>query len=126
MEERIADCPLGAKCEEVKFESGKPVLYRCPWHVRVRGVDNNTSEEVDRWACAIAWMPTLMVNTANEARKGAAATETFRNVMCEQQAGAQNAVAALLQRAHQVGPNENQHKYLLDERRENASDDNQG
>ncbi len=47
MEIKIADCPLGAKCEEVKTEGGKPVLYRCPWYVQVRGVDNNTGQEVD-------------------------------------------------------------------------------
>ncbi len=79
MEIRQADCPLGAKCEEVKHENGKPVLYRCPWYTMVRGTDMNTGKEVDNWGCAIAWMPTLMINTANEARKGVAATESFRN-----------------------------------------------
>jgi hypothetical protein len=126
MEERVADCPLGAKCEEVKHENGKPILYRCPWYVKVRGIDNNTGEELDHWNCAIAWMPTLAINTANEARKGAAATEDFRNRMVDQQAGAHHAVAALLQRAYKSGSHEDQHTYLLDERRENASDDNQG
>ena len=81
MEIRIAECPLGAKCENVKTENGKPVLYRCPWYVRVRGTDINTGEESDHWGCAIAWMPALSVNTANEARKGVAATEAFRNEM---------------------------------------------
>jgi hypothetical protein len=85
MEEKIADCPLGAKCEEVKFDAEKrPVLYRCPWYVRVRGVDTNTGEETDNWGCAIAWMPTLMINTANESRKGVAAIESFRNEMAKQ------------------------------------------
>jgi hypothetical protein len=79
METRIADCPLGAKCEEVKLDQSKPVLYRCPWYVRVRGVDTNTGEETDSWSCAIAWMPTLMINTANESRKGVAAIESLRN-----------------------------------------------
>ena len=81
METRIGDCPLGAKCEEVKNIDGRPVLFRCPWYVQVRGLDVNTGAEVDDWGCAIAWMPALMINTANEARKGAAATESFRNEM---------------------------------------------
>lgn len=84
MEEKIADCPLGAKCEDVKHENGKPILYRCPWYVMVRGVDPNTGNEVDEWNCAIAWMPALMINTANESRKGAAAIESFRNEMTGQ------------------------------------------
>jgi hypothetical protein len=85
MEVRVADCPLGAKCEEVKQDNGKPVLYRCPWYTKVRGTDPNTEQEIDHWACAIAWLPTLMINTANESRKGVAATESFRNEVVKKQ-----------------------------------------
>lgn len=84
MEVRIADCPLGAKCEEVKTDNGKQYIARCPWYVQVMGVDNNTGQPVHNWGCAIAWMPALMINTANEARQGAAATESFRNEMAKQ------------------------------------------
>lgn len=79
METRTAECPLGAKCEEVKTVEGRPVLFRCPWFVKIRGVDMNTGEEHDTWNCAIAWLPTLTINTANETRKGVAATEQVRN-----------------------------------------------
>jgi len=89
MEIKIAECPLGARCEDVKTENGKPVLYRCPWYVKVRGTDINTGEENDHWGCAIAWMPTLMINTANESRKGTAAIESFRNEMAAQRTRAQ-------------------------------------
>lgn len=85
MKVKIAECPLGAKCEEVKANSeGEQVLYRCPWYTRVRGFDHNTGEERDDWGCAIAWLPALMINTANESRKGVAATESFRNEMVKQ------------------------------------------
>lgn len=81
METRIAECPLGAKCEEVKTDdkTGKPYIARCPWYIMVRGTDMNTGKEVDDWGCAIGWLPTLLINTANESRKGVAATESFRN-----------------------------------------------
>lgn len=84
MEVRTAECPLGAKCEEVKVVEGRQVMFRCPWYVKVRGIDMNTGDEVDSWNCAIAWLPTLNINTANEARKGAAAIESFRNEMAKQ------------------------------------------
>lgn len=84
MEIKVADCPLGAKCEEVKTEDNKPVLYRCPWYIQVKGYDSNTGKEIENWGCAIAWMPTLMINTANEVRQGAAATESFRNEVVAQ------------------------------------------
>lgn len=101
METRIADCPLGAKCEEIKVEAGKPMLYRCPWYVQVRGVDMNTGEETGNWGCAIAWMPALMINTANESRKGAAATESFRNEMVKRSAQSQQMQEALFVAAQQ-------------------------
>lgn len=85
----IADCPLGAKCEEVKNVDGKPVLYRCPWYIEIKGYDANNGKEVSDWGCAIAWMPTLLINTANEARQGAAATESFRNEVVAQNAVSQ-------------------------------------
>lgn len=89
METKTGDCPLGAKCEDVRNIDGRPVLFRCPWYVQVRGLDVNTGAEVDNWGCAIAWMPALMINTANEARKSTAATETFRNEMTKQGAQTQ-------------------------------------
>ena len=101
MDIRIADCPLGAKCEELKIEAGKPMLYRCPWYVQVRGVDMNTGEETGNWGCAIAWMPALMINAANESRKGVAATESFRNEMVKRSAPAQQVQQALFVAAQQ-------------------------
>ena len=103
METKTGDCPLGAKCEDVKNIDGRPVLFRCPWYVQVRGLDVNTGAEVDNWGCAIAWMPALMINTANEARKGAAATETFRNEMTKQGAQTQQmlTIAAMTTQARE-------------------------
>lgn len=86
METKTGDCPLGAKCEEVKEDkqTGNQVLYRCPWYSQVRGFNPNTNNETDSWGCAIAWMPMLMINAANEVRHGVAATEKFRNEMSRQ------------------------------------------
>lgn len=84
MEVRQADCPLGAKCEEVKTDGGKQYIARCPWYVKVSGFNVNTGAETEDWGCAIAWMPALMINTANESRKGVAATESFRNEVVRQ------------------------------------------
>lgn len=95
METRIADCPLGAKCEEVKTENGRQIMYRCPWFVMVRGHDPNTGTERDDWGCAIAWGPALAINAANESRKGAAATESFRNEMVQQGAQSRRVLAAI-------------------------------
>ena len=79
METIIGECPLGAKCEEAKTINGKQVLVRCPWYTKVAGTNVNTGKESEDWGCAIAWMPALMVNSANESRRSTAAIESFRN-----------------------------------------------
>jgi hypothetical protein len=54
---------------------------QCNWYTQIRGKNPNTGDDIDHWGCAIAWLPTLLINTANETRQGAAATESFRNEM---------------------------------------------
>jgi len=79
MEVRIADCPLGAKCEEVKEEDGRQILYRCPWYEIVRGKHPQSEQEIDQWKCAIAWGPVLHLESAQQTRQAGAAIESLRN-----------------------------------------------
>ena len=78
MEEKTF-CPLGSKCVDAK----DGVIHRCAWHTMVRGMDPNTGKDVDHWACAMAWMPTLMIENSQQQRQTGAAVETFRNEMVE-------------------------------------------
>ena len=55
------------------------VQMQCSWFIQVRGTNPNTGKEVDEWGCSIAWLPTLMLETANQTRQAGAATESFRN-----------------------------------------------
>lgn len=68
------DCPLHkASCDTV--------CHRCPWWKKVTGANPQTGQIMDRWECAIAWLPLLLIDAAGAARSGAAATESFRNEM---------------------------------------------
>ena len=75
----------------MKIEPGKfcPLIKKdcaglqCSWFTQVRGTNPQSGAEVDEWACAIAWLPMLLINTAKEVRQGAAATESFRNQMVD-------------------------------------------
>lgn len=60
------------------------VKLECAWFIKIRGTNPNTDEEIDEWNCAIAWLPMLSINTADQARKTCAATESFRNEMVNQ------------------------------------------
>lgn len=75
----------------MKLEPGKfcPLIKKdciglqCILFTQVRGTNPQSGAEVDEWACAIALLPMLLINTANEVRQGAAATESFRNEMVD-------------------------------------------
>lgn len=65
-------CPLvQGDCKELQ----------CNWFTQVRGKNPQTGAEIDEWGCAVTWLPVLLINTAQEVRQGAAATESFRNEM---------------------------------------------
>lgn len=85
METRIADCPLGAKCEEVKTENNRQILYRCPWYIKLRGKDPQSEQEIDEWRCAIGWTPILLIENVQQSRQTGAAVEDLRNEMVKGQ-----------------------------------------
>lgn len=55
------------------------IELKCSFYTHVRGTDPQSQREVDEYACAISWLPILLINTAQQARQGAAATESMRN-----------------------------------------------
>ena len=71
----------------MKLEPGKfcPLIKKdcvglqCAWFTQVRGTNPNTGEEVDDWACAVAWLPTLVIENANKQRQTAASVDALRN-----------------------------------------------
>ncbi len=68
-----SNCPLNGfqPCKELE----------CAWFTQVRGHNPNTGAEVDEWACAVAWMPVLMIENSQQQRSTGAAVESFRNEM---------------------------------------------
>lgn len=63
-------CPLIRK---------KCVEHKCAWYTQVRGLNPNTGQEIDRWDCAVSWMPMMTVEVAQKSVQTAAAVESFRN-----------------------------------------------
>jgi hypothetical protein len=51
------------------------------WATSIRGTNANTGKDVDEEACAIAWLPMLLIENASQSRSAVAATESFRNEM---------------------------------------------
>jgi hypothetical protein len=53
----------------------------CGWFTQLRGADPQTGEPVDKWGCAVAWLPMLLIEGAQQSRQTGAAVESFRNEM---------------------------------------------
>lgn len=51
----------------------------CSWFTQIRGSNPNTGAEVDEWACAISWLPILLIENSQQQRQTGAAIESFRN-----------------------------------------------
>lgn len=79
--ETVLTCPLGSKCEEVR--DGK--IHRCAWFTQLAGVNPNTGEKTDEKACAIGWLPVLLVENSMQQRSTSAAVESFRNEVASTQ-----------------------------------------
>lgn len=79
------NCPINnfSPCKELE----------CAWFVQIRGNNPNTGESVDEWACAIAWLPVLLIENSQQQRHTGAAVESFRNEMV---AANQNAFLTLV------------------------------
>ncbi len=72
-------CPLGSDCE--KAVDGE--IHRCAWYTKLQGMNPQTGQPMDEWACAIAWTPILLVENAREVKSVAHAAESSRNVVAE-------------------------------------------
>lgn len=55
------------------------VCHKCPWWSRVTGKNPQSEEMIDDWRCAVALLPMLLIENAQQTRQAGAAVETLRN-----------------------------------------------
>lgn len=77
---------------ELKAKHGCPInnfepckQLDCAWFTKLAGKNPQGEKEIEEWGCAITMLPLLMVAQTNATRGTQAATESFRNIMTEQQ-----------------------------------------
>jgi hypothetical protein len=56
----------------------------CAWFMKISGKNPNTGKDTEEWGCAMAWLPVLLVENAQQSRSTGAAVESFRNEMVNQ------------------------------------------
>jgi len=86
-------CPLIKK---------KCVGLDCSFFTQIRGTDSNTGKEVDEWACAISWLPVLLIDNSTQSRQTGAAVESFRNEMVRNNESNQQVLRAAAELAPQL------------------------
>lgn len=74
-------CPLDSVCEEVKDNQ----IYRCRWYIALKGKDPQSEQFIDKWGCAIEWLPILLIENAQTNRGQTQALESFRNEIVQGQ-----------------------------------------
>lgn len=73
----------------------------CAWFMKVSGSNPNTGEAVDEYACAIAWLPILLIENSQQQRSTGAAVESFRNEMTRANENSQRVLIASMQNNNQ-------------------------
>lgn len=53
--------------------------HGCDWYTHVIGANPQTGEQMDKWGCAITWLPMLLIENSQQQRQTGAAVESFRN-----------------------------------------------
>ena len=51
--------------------------------MKIQGKDPSSGKPLEDWGCAMAWMPVLLIENAQQSRSTGAAVESFRNEMVE-------------------------------------------
>lgn len=74
-------CPLGSDCETILDNR----MHRCRWYIALRGKNPMGEDVIDRWGCAMEWLPVLLVENAQTNRGQTQAIESFRNEMVDGQ-----------------------------------------
>lgn len=67
------NCPLNG------FEPCKQ--FDCAWFMKIAGTNPNDGQPTEEWGCAVAWLPVLLIENAQQSRQTGSAVESFRNEM---------------------------------------------
>ena len=78
---------MGDYCPLIKK---KCVEHKCRFFTQVIGKDPSTGETVNRFDCAVVWLPMLLIETSQQTRQAGSAIESFRNEMVKINENSQN------------------------------------
>lgn len=53
--------------------------HGCRWFIQILGNDPQSGATINKFACAVEWLPVLMIENSQQQRQTGAAVESFRN-----------------------------------------------
>lgn len=80
MARQIPHAEAGFMCPLLQKDMAD-VCHKCGWWTQLRGRHPQSNEEIDEWKCAIAMMPILQIENAQQTRLVGTAVEDLRNKM---------------------------------------------
>jgi hypothetical protein len=96
---KIPHADVGFICPLHKVDTST-VCHKCPWWTRVIGKNPQSEETIDDWRCAIALLPMLLIEGAQQTRQAGAAIETMRNGIVEAVSVAANNAGRIIDARH--------------------------
>lgn len=72
------------------------VCHKCPWWQQVRGKHPQSHEDLDRWDCAIAFLPLLLIENSQRQMQTAASVDKVANEMQKTDAQSSATIATLV------------------------------
>jgi hypothetical protein len=67
---------MGTYCPLIKKSC---IEHQCKFYVHLLGNDPQTGKGIDKFDCAMAFIPVLLIEGAQQTRQAGAAVESFRN-----------------------------------------------
>lgn len=66
----------GTYCPLIKKDC---VGLQCNWYMHLQGTNPNTGQEVDEYACSIAWIPLLLIENSRQHLNTNTVMNSFKN-----------------------------------------------
>ncbi len=95
MTRQVPRGPDNLKCPWHK-KTMADVCHTCPMWTQVRGKNPQSEEEIDRWDCAVALLPLLLIENSQRQMQTAASVDKVANEMKKTDAQASASIAGLM------------------------------
>lgn len=92
-------------CPLITFDPKHPescIEHQCAFYTQIMGTHPQTGVQTAEWGCAIAWMPVLMIEAAQQARQAGASVDKLTNEVVREGERTRNHFQALADQSRRL------------------------